>query len=245
MCNYTVYMHISPSGKRYIGITCLNPKHRWNKGKGYKNNKYFINAIEKYGWDNFKHIIIAKDLNEEIAKWLEMELIKEWGATDSKKGYNITLGGEGTTGWNPSEETRKKMSESLKKRLKDKENHPMYGKNPRDYMTEEAKKEHDRKISEANSGENHPNYGKILPDETKKKISETKKGKNTGKNHPRAKTIICITTFRIFYTATEGAEYYGCQRTNINMVCKGKRKYTGKLSDGTKLVWRYIEIIEL
>ena len=220
---------MSPSGKRYIGITCQSLKRRWGDGRGYKSNKHFSRAIEKYGWDNFEHIIIAKGLDKETAKWLEIELIREWDSSNRKYGYNLSLGGES---WNCSEETRKKMSKANKG-----ENNPMYGK----HHSEETRK----KLSESRKGEKHPNYGKPLPEETKRKLSEAMKGKNTGKNHPRAKTIICITTFRIFYTATEGAEYYECQQTNINMVCKGKRKYAGKLPDGTKLVWRYIEIIEL
>ena len=35
-----------------------------------------------------------------------------------------------------------------------------------------------------NTGDNHPNFGKKLPDETCQKISLAKKGKNTGDNHP-------------------------------------------------------------
>ena len=29
MNNYIVYMHVSPSGKRYIGITCTKTNRRW------------------------------------------------------------------------------------------------------------------------------------------------------------------------------------------------------------------------
>ena len=64
MCEYIVYMHISPSGKKYIGITKQNPKRRWNSGNGYKNNDYFTKAIKKYGWNNFLHIILAENLTE-------------------------------------------------------------------------------------------------------------------------------------------------------------------------------------
>ena len=38
---YVCYMHISPSNKKYIGITCQETDRRWQKGKGYKNNQYF------------------------------------------------------------------------------------------------------------------------------------------------------------------------------------------------------------
>ena len=50
--NYTVYMHICPNGKRYIGITKLKPNERWKNGKSYKNCILFNRAIEKYKWKN-------------------------------------------------------------------------------------------------------------------------------------------------------------------------------------------------
>ena len=34
---YTVYMHTSPSGKRYIGITSMKPTERLRNGGGYVN----------------------------------------------------------------------------------------------------------------------------------------------------------------------------------------------------------------
>ena len=270
MDNYTVYMHVSPSGKRYIGITCRKPEHRWANGKGYTGNDYFTKAINKYGWDSFEHIIVSKGLDEETAKWLEMELIKIWDSTNRSKGYNITFGGEGTTGWIPSEETRKKISKAQKGRKLSEEHKRKIGENSKSMWENEKYR---NKMSEKKKGENNPNYGKHHSEETKKKISKSQKGKYIGKNHPMygknprdymsedakrehdrklsgknnygAKAVICITTNKIFYTITEGAKYYGCQKTNIASCCKGKYKSAGKLSDGTKLVWRYIEIIEL
>ena len=38
-------------------------------------NQPFFRAIEKYGWDNFRHIIIASDLTEMEAKEMEKDLI--------------------------------------------------------------------------------------------------------------------------------------------------------------------------
>ena len=69
---FCVYKHTSPNGKSYIGITSMNPpEKRWKNGKGYSHNKYFTNAINKYGWDNFTHEIIENNLTEEEAKVLE------------------------------------------------------------------------------------------------------------------------------------------------------------------------------
>ena len=75
-------------------------------------------------------------------------------------------------------------------------------------------------------------------EEYKKKLSENH-ADFSGKNHPNAKSVICITTGRIFHTTTEGAEYYNCQTCHISACCKGKLKSSGKLN-GTKLVWRYL-----
>lgn len=44
---YTVYMHVAPSGKRYVGITQQELNQRWRNGKGYKNNQPFFRALVK------------------------------------------------------------------------------------------------------------------------------------------------------------------------------------------------------
>ena len=50
MNDYTLYMHIVPNNKVYIGITSTVPKIRWGcGGKGYCGHRYFWNAIQKYG----------------------------------------------------------------------------------------------------------------------------------------------------------------------------------------------------
>ena len=56
--NYSIYKHTSPSGKSYIGITKQGKKRFGKDGNGYKKQRKFYNAIQKYGWDNFKHEII-------------------------------------------------------------------------------------------------------------------------------------------------------------------------------------------
>lgn len=92
---YKVYKHTSPNGKVYIGITNQNPERRWGKnGRGYKENGYFYRAIEKHGWNNFKHEILADNLTEEEACNLEIKLIEEFNTTDRSCGYNRHSGGK-------------------------------------------------------------------------------------------------------------------------------------------------------
>ena len=53
---YTVYKHVSPKGKVYIGITHKYPaEKRWGKnGYGYKTQRAFARAIKKYpDWDKY------------------------------------------------------------------------------------------------------------------------------------------------------------------------------------------------
>lgn len=101
--NYIVYEHVSPSNKRYIGITCQTPEQRWRNGNGYKQSTAFYHAIEKYGWNNFQHNILFKNLTAEEAAQKEKELIQEYMTLDKRYGYNILSGGElGSTKINPN-----------------------------------------------------------------------------------------------------------------------------------------------
>lgn len=36
MGDYTVYMHVFPNGKKYVGITSQDVSRRWRDGKGYE-----------------------------------------------------------------------------------------------------------------------------------------------------------------------------------------------------------------
>lgn len=91
---WSVYKHTSPSGKVYIGIA-KNVKHRWrNNGSGYKGSTRIWYAIQKYGWDNFKHEIVAKNLTRQEACDMEIALIEQYKSTDPAFGYNLTSGGQ-------------------------------------------------------------------------------------------------------------------------------------------------------
>lgn len=134
---FTVYCHTTPSGKKYIGMS-KNPVKRWNQGKGYIKNLVFYRAIQKYGWDNIKHEILFSGLSAEDAKKKERALIEEYNTRDIRYGYNLREGGDGTfseesrhlmsihrmgnkntLGYVPSEETKMKISQSLKDYYKD------------------------------------------------------------------------------------------------------------------------------
>ena len=91
--NYTVYIHIFPNNKVYIGITRRKPIYRWNNGKAYYHNIFMRRAIKKYGWENVKHEILYEHLTKEEAEQKEIELIKFYNSTNDNFGYNIEKGG--------------------------------------------------------------------------------------------------------------------------------------------------------
>lgn len=104
--NYCVYMHRNKiNNKVYIGQTC-NIKVRWHP-ISYKGSSYFYNAIEKYGWDNFEHIILIDNLSLEEANQKEKYFIKIYESTNRNKGYNLKTGGN--NGYQLSKETRQKI----------------------------------------------------------------------------------------------------------------------------------------
>ena len=88
---YLVYMHTTPDGRKYIGITRNLPTVRWNEGAGYESQRKFYKAIQAYGWLNIEHRIIAAGLTEIEAKTLETELILKHKTYETQYGYNTNL----------------------------------------------------------------------------------------------------------------------------------------------------------
>jgi group I intron endonuclease len=75
-----------------------------------KNHTYLSRAIQKWGWKNFRREIVVTapvaDLNR-----LEMEYIERERTFLDPRHYNLTAGGEGTCGYNHTQDTKKKMRE--------------------------------------------------------------------------------------------------------------------------------------
>lgn len=66
---YSVYVHRNKiNGKQYFGLTKQSPEMRWKNGLGYQTQERFYRAIQKYGWDNFEHIVLYSNLISEAKK---------------------------------------------------------------------------------------------------------------------------------------------------------------------------------
>ena len=144
------------NGKLYIGQT-NDPKNRWSQHKTCKDNRPLYNAMGKYGKENFVFEII-----EECETLTLANIQEEWhifcACSLVPEGYNIGLGGENKT---VSEETKKKISETLKGHA----------------LSEETKMKISKSLIGKRCGKENHNYGKQFSEETRKKMSEAKKGK--------------------------------------------------------------------
>ena len=109
MSEYIVYMHVNKvNGKKYVGIT-KNATKRWRNGNGYCRNKHFFDAIKKYGWDGFAHLVMRIKMTLQEALKEEERLIALYRTQDKERGYNLSSGGEHPT---QGEETRLLMSKN-------------------------------------------------------------------------------------------------------------------------------------
>lgn len=89
---YTVYRHITPDGKIYVGQTGDDPINRWGSGTKYRANKAFTDAVARFGWENICHEILHQGTDEDAAKEIERYFIELWKTTDEENGYNILPG---------------------------------------------------------------------------------------------------------------------------------------------------------
>ena len=127
------------NGKVYVGITNQGVISRWYKhcsDAHCKPSCALHNAICKYGKTAFKveTIEVIEGEDYDYLKEREIYWIKEFDSYNRDKGYNLTLGGDGTfgrfhsaetkdkirqkaLGREVSEETRAKMSESHQNRV--------------------------------------------------------------------------------------------------------------------------------
>lgn len=277
--NFCIYKHISPNGKIYIGQTSQKINKRWrHDGTGYKKQKYFYNAILKYGWDNFEHTIIADNLTQSEANWLEKYLIRFYQSDTRECGYNLCEGGSTCKGVHRSEEFKshlskinkgKKLSEEHRRKISESQKGKKISKEQREFLSKINKgkklhKEHIEKLRYvAKTRKRTPEEieksaskrrGVPLSEGTKKKLSESHKGKpswNKGKHlsdkhkiklsnstlnrKDVSKQVKCVETNIIYESACEAARQTGLCSSHISACRNGKRLTCGGFH------WTYVD----
>lgn len=179
------------NGKKYVGFDSnwparkqhhINQANRTPGTKGYLKSKFY-NAIRKYGIDSFEWVILEEYIpTDEFDRYcinvLERKHIQEQKSYE--EGYNLTLGGDGSYGYRPTEEQKEKVKNHFELN-----GYPMQGKK----HSEETK----RKISEKKKGvpvhteeekqirrEFSTQYWADLSEERKQEIIENRSAKLRG-----------------------------------------------------------------
>lgn len=171
MVGYIYLITDTTNGMKYAG------KHHYDKPEldpNYHGSGCIIKSIYKNRPETLKEEYIKTCYSEDEMSNDEKHYIKVFN-TLYPNGYNLTEGGEGCV---PCEETRKKLSEKIKEKY-------LYDEDYRRKISEAHKNISDvvrRKYSEArkklySSGEKHPMLGKQHSEESKKKMSDSHKGK--------------------------------------------------------------------
>jgi group I intron endonuclease len=231
----------------YIGQTRTSLNKRFTSHKCEANKDRYTNLLydnmREYGIENFEVASITEiktETKEELARLLNISEIEHIKLL--RPAYNSAPGGLGVTGveWTPErrerfkelmsgennrnfgkplpEETRKKLSESLKGRI----------------IPEETR----QKTSQTMKGVRKS-------DETRKKMKEAANNRTnkmpTGKDHHNSKSVeqydLNGTLINTFESIHQAASELSLQTSGICMCCKGKLKTSGgfvwKLSQST------------
>lgn len=268
---WTVYMHVNKvNGKKYVGITSESkPQKRWGKNGnrykaiGSKHKSIFYGAIQKYGWENFDHIILVSGLSKSLACILETVLIKEFKTHVSYgTGYNAYWGGQyGSYGIKPSKETLLKRSgansaASVKvvclntRKIYDcmMDAAHEYGMRQSCEISIACKGKQQFSGHDANGNPliwmYYDEYIKLSDDEINDRLNKLILYTNS---HP----VICLNNEKIYYSTEEAAKYGGltqasgitrCCQTHTNTQSDHVRHRAGKDSvSGESLSWMYLE----
>jgi hypothetical protein len=245
---YYVYVHKKPNNNEifYIG--------KGKGGRAYKKtgrNNYWNNIVKKN--NGFLVEIFKKNLAECEAFELEKILIKK-----HKIGLcNLTDGGEGVSGFVPTENCRKITGNRYKGKKLSKEHRKKISNSHRGKkLSEEHKKKlstiakgkeshlkgskltdkHKNKISKSMSGKKHPRFGKRVNKKIREKISKSTTG---SKNHISKKVHVYDLKNQIiinFDTSSEASKKIGVSTTTLRNYFKSKKpinemyliKYIGK-----------------
>ena len=193
MVGYIYLITDTTNGMKYTG------KHHYNKegelDPNYHGSGVIIKNIYKKRPETLKEEYIKTCYSEEEMCSDEQYYIKFF-KTLWPNGYNLTEGGDGVL---PSEESRRKMSESHKGQVPPNKGIPMSeeqkkklseslkGRNTWNKgmkMSDEFKRKNSESHKGIQAGEKNPMFGKHHSDEARKKMSESHKGIQAGEKHP-------------------------------------------------------------
>lgn len=201
------------NGKLYIGQTTRTIERRFRDHCTSSKSAISL-AISKYGKENFNIEVIYEASSLEELNIKEIEFIKQFNSI-SPNGYNLREGGDNSSF---GEETRKRMSESAKRKPK---------------MTEDTK----RKISESRKGEKHYLYKKKLSVKQRKILSDHAKLR-TGDKNPMFNKNHTVEVKEAQSQRARGSKN-GVSKLNEEQVLKIREDWNSKLKTAKELGVEY------
>lgn len=217
----------------YIG------KGHGNRAYSKQRSKYWHNKANKHG-----HIveIISSNLSESQSFDMEREFISFYGRD---RLVNLTDGGEGPSGYKFTEEQKELHSKKIKSFFeKNPEQKMISTKNIREYCKLNPpmlNPETAKKVSISTKGKPRPWASYARSEETKNKMSESKKGisneKTTGHLNGFAKKVICVETGVEFACIRYAKDWLKSIKKSGNIVCclNGWSKTAGGFN------WKYAD----
>lgn len=187
------------------------------KGKRYKQvshrNKFFTDMYNSHNCTVKK---IYENLTEDEAFQKEKDTVKWFRENTNFRLTNQTDGGEGSSGWKPSQEFRDKQSKIHKEQWQDEEFKNKMIAIRTDENGPYKSQEFRDKIAQLVQGENNPNYNHRWTDEMRQHLSNVRKsnGLSANENNSKATCVICVETGEVFSCIK-----YAMQKYNIK--CEG------------------------
>lgn len=229
---YVYEFYCKVSHKYYIGQTMrtMNVRVREHLKKATKvSQNHFHNALHKYGIENFEinvlHSVEKESRSELVEELNRLEMLEIETHDSLENGYNSNSGGK-----------RYVLSQRLKNQLSE------------SHKGIEFSAEHRRHLSEANVG--NPNLinslkGRVVTEETRKKISESVKKSYTDEHKKKISAIhkgktVSDTQKEKLRKANLGKKHSDETKKKIGEITKQKARdpeYIRKISESVRRSW--------
>lgn len=169
---YSIYVKTNIlNNKKYVGFSNdVEARQRQHIRDANNGSKCILHkAMRKYGNENFSLEIIYESLDRTHILEMETYFIKKYESYwQTGKGYNMTFGGEGASGYKHTPEEL----ENLSKRFSGSGN-PMFGKP----CSDERKRNISNSLTGLMVGEKNPFYGKHHTENMRKYLGEKSRGR--------------------------------------------------------------------
>ena len=175
-----------------------SPEQRWGQsGSHYKEGTAFGLAIQKYGWDNFEHLILEYNIPIDQLNEKETYYIQLYNSL-VPNGYNLVLS--------------------------DNRNHRFEDKSVKDKRSKIMKKRWENQAyKEKQSKDGKQRWKNASEEQRKKQLANLRPGRGVGCK----KKVECIETHKVYESIAEASRQLKVDASSISKVCKGKHKTAG------------------